>query len=342
MWALAFFMRSCSSREQPWGGVPCLGAGQCRPSFLIIGVGKCGTSSLYYYLTDHPKVKGASQKQIQWFDHQYSAARFKSYLQRFPKLEPGYMTGEASPGYAQYSEVPSRIFRHLPEVRILVIARDPAERAYSSYHYNYLSIARNPLSFETLVEKETALLERCLRKRPVDLSKSCYGATTAQEQVGRSDPHSNQHLWRQLVGRSLYAVYLDWWPDDSFHLVCSELLGDPTTAADEMNLVATYLGLPPFDFAPVVAKGKYNAGAKHLGYSHVTPWDQAARQTRPPMSDKARALIADFAHPHNLRLFDRAHRTCPYWGANARPALHTRGGANATTRSPTGFFSTFL
>jgi hypothetical protein len=42
-------------RPQPWGGEPCLSSGLCRPSFLIIGAGKCGTSSVYYYLQDHPQ-----------------------------------------------------------------------------------------------------------------------------------------------------------------------------------------------------------------------------------------------------------------------------------------------
>ena len=51
--------------------LPCGGAGQpgCRPSFLIIGAGKSGTSSLYYYLCGHPAVRRAKQKQIQFFDH---------------------------------------------------------------------------------------------------------------------------------------------------------------------------------------------------------------------------------------------------------------------------------
>ena len=39
----------------------------CRPGFLIIGAGKCGTSSLYHYLTGHPRVLPASEKQIHYF-----------------------------------------------------------------------------------------------------------------------------------------------------------------------------------------------------------------------------------------------------------------------------------
>ena len=41
--------------------------GKCRPSFLIIGGGKCGTSALYAYLNAHPQVHNASAKQVQYF-----------------------------------------------------------------------------------------------------------------------------------------------------------------------------------------------------------------------------------------------------------------------------------
>ncbi|KAJ8601246.1 hypothetical protein CTAYLR_003253 [Chrysophaeum taylorii] len=314
-------------RDQPYRGRPCDDDhGRCKPSFLIIGVGKCGTSSLYYYLTDHPSVKAAAQKQIQWFDHQYSASRFNAYLDRsFPHhMEPGEMTGEASPGYAQYSEVPVRVAKHLPETRVLVIVRDPAERAYSAYHYNYLNVVRpnKKRTFEFLIEHETRLLAKCLEnnsENKIDLSRDCYGRTTAKDTYGVDDmPLANQHLWRQLVGRSLYILYLDWWPE--FFMVCSELLAAPETAADEMATVAAYLGLPTFDFRPVVDKGKYNAGAKHLGYGKVTPWDQAEKlaDLRPPMTAAARHLIDTFAHPHTTRLFERANRSCPKWGSSRR------------------------
>ena len=50
----------------------------------------------------------------------------------------GHITGEASPGYMVYSEVPERIKSQLPAVQILAVVRDPVTRAFSSYKYNYL------------------------------------------------------------------------------------------------------------------------------------------------------------------------------------------------------------
>ena len=81
----------------PWDGKPCSN-GACKPSFLIIGAGKSGTSSLYYYLQDHPQVEPARDKQIQFFDHQ-TRRGISWYLSNFPKsLKEGHVTGEASPG----------------------------------------------------------------------------------------------------------------------------------------------------------------------------------------------------------------------------------------------------
>lgn len=75
----------------------------CRPGFLIIGAGKCGTSSLYHYLTGHDRVVPSKQKQIHYFKYYYHRP-MNWYLSHFYSttdfLSSGaLMTGEASPGY---------------------------------------------------------------------------------------------------------------------------------------------------------------------------------------------------------------------------------------------------
>ena len=119
------------------------GPSRCRPSFLIIGAGKSGTSSLYYYLAAHPAVHPAVQKQLQFFDHGYpeghaSGAAINTAMETYfsrgfpPTMPEGHITGEASPGYMVYSEVPERIKSQLPAVQILAVVRDPVTRYPSS------------------------------------------------------------------------------------------------------------------------------------------------------------------------------------------------------------------
>ena len=123
----------------PWNGKPCSSKG-CLPSFLIIGAGKAGTSSLYYYLQDHPHVQKARQKQVQFFDHQWSRG-LPWYLSHFPRRMPeGHVTGEASPGYIVYSRVPALVLSATPQARIIALVREPIDRLWSSYHYNYLDV----------------------------------------------------------------------------------------------------------------------------------------------------------------------------------------------------------
>lgn len=77
--------------------------GLCRPGFIIIGAGKCGTSSLYHYLAGHPRVLAAKNKQVDYYRY-FSSRSMKWYLSNFPTAESflssgALMTGEASPGY---------------------------------------------------------------------------------------------------------------------------------------------------------------------------------------------------------------------------------------------------
>ncbi|KAL3797693.1 hypothetical protein ACHAWO_005299 [Cyclotella atomus] len=143
--------------------------GHCRPSFLIIGQGKCGTSSFYHYLTGHPRVLPAKEKQIHYFLY-HSHQSLKWYYSHFPSIESylgkgALMSGEASPGYLPYPSVLEMVVKRLSSStanvqdsstknglneyrdqirqlpKILSIVREPIDRAISSYKYNYITPA---------------------------------------------------------------------------------------------------------------------------------------------------------------------------------------------------------
>src|SRR5256885_16570827 len=78
------------------------------PDFLIIGGQRCGTSSLYYYLTEHPGIISASTKETHFFDESFSKgigwyrAQFPSFLQKryvTNVLKRDFLTGEGTPYY---------------------------------------------------------------------------------------------------------------------------------------------------------------------------------------------------------------------------------------------------
>ena len=162
--------------------------GLCRPGFLIIGQGKCGTSSLYHYLDGHPRVVPASEKQIHYFKY-YASYSMRWYMSHFPLATSfvasgALITGEASPGYLPYPDVAALVSKRLPGTKIICVGRDPLDRSYSSYRYNYINPAITKLrkghhkgikggqpdeyyhqflfSFEEMMQAELKQLKACL------------------------------------------------------------------------------------------------------------------------------------------------------------------------------------
>jgi len=106
------------------------------PNFLIIGQGKCGTTSLYHYLTQHPQILPALIKELNFWDNKSNFARgLDWYLANFIPIYKGqkFITGEASPTYLYFSE-PQQIFQVFPEMKLIILLRNPIDRTISAYH----------------------------------------------------------------------------------------------------------------------------------------------------------------------------------------------------------------
>lgn len=120
------------------------------PNFLIIGAPKSGTTSLYHYLKEHPQVWMPALKEPHWFlfdgpevpnwGGPYDAMRqremirtWQAYRALFSACPPGQVCGEASVRYLYSPQACAAIRRRLPEVRLVVILRNPVDRAYSAY-----------------------------------------------------------------------------------------------------------------------------------------------------------------------------------------------------------------
>jgi Sulfotransferase family len=124
------------------------------PTFLIIGANKAGTTSLYHYVGEHPQVFMSRVKEPHFFTYMGhipggavndEATRLlppeagelrtlDEYASLFAGAGPQHLAlGEASTGYLCGLNVPGRVREHLPDVRLVAILRDPAERAWSEY-----------------------------------------------------------------------------------------------------------------------------------------------------------------------------------------------------------------
>jgi hypothetical protein len=110
------------------------------PNFLIVGAPKAATTALYYYLKNIPGVYMSPMKEVYYFashaaTHEVlDVIRDKGeYLSLFKDSEGSIAIGEASPSYLWDPDAARRIHEAIPNARIVMILRDPIERAYSQY-----------------------------------------------------------------------------------------------------------------------------------------------------------------------------------------------------------------
>jgi len=102
------------------------------PEFVIAGVPKGGTTSLLHCLSHHPSLWCHPRKELHFFDEAFSLGE-AWYMAQFPLFlsELGILRGEATPNYFNHPLVPERIASLTPQLRCIVLLRDPIDRAIS-------------------------------------------------------------------------------------------------------------------------------------------------------------------------------------------------------------------
>ncbi len=125
------------------------------PNFLIIGAAKAGTTALHEYLQQHPQIYMTPTKETNFFAfegeeinfqgigdnalQEFSITDWETYQAQFAGVTTEKAIGEACPSYLYYPQAASRIKHYIPDVRLIVILRNPVTRAYA----NFLHIVRD-------------------------------------------------------------------------------------------------------------------------------------------------------------------------------------------------------
>jgi len=131
------------------------------PNFFILGAQKAGTSSLYHYLKQHPQVYMSPIKEAKFFlKKNPSKKEEEEYLELFDGAENYPVRGEATPLYLSGQGVPERIHEKVPDARMVVILRDPVERAYSAFLMTRRQGTEPLSSFSEVVKAEPKRRER--------------------------------------------------------------------------------------------------------------------------------------------------------------------------------------
>lgn len=136
------------------------------PDALLIGASKCGTSSLANHLSSHPDCMPPFYKEIRYFDSsRIPIERFDTYKAYFPSSARRYIkqllsgrrawTADFSPTYYDHPHAPRRIFETLgADVKLILLLRNPVDRAYSQYRFQRGIGNESETSFEKALELE--------------------------------------------------------------------------------------------------------------------------------------------------------------------------------------------
>jgi hypothetical protein len=139
------------------------------PDVLICGAQRCGTTSMYQSLRQHPAVlRPVARKGVHYFDDVTYVNGLGWYRAHFPsrtelrrraqRLGEPTVVFESSPYYLFHPAAPARIAAALPAVKALVLLRDPVERAYSAYTHEFRR-GYETQSFERALELEDERLD---------------------------------------------------------------------------------------------------------------------------------------------------------------------------------------
>lgn len=253
------------------------GALRVLPDFLIIGVMKGGTTSLYDYLNQHPSIYPAFHKEIHYFSGLYASGEtwyrahfktrfYKNYVLR--RLKKDFLTGEATPGYLTNCFAAERAAKLVPQAKIIALLRNPVDRAYSHYYHNIRTGKPETLSFEEAIEKDA---ERWAREK--------QGMHESTRRV------LSQYSAYAYLERGLYAERLKSWfdhyPKDQILILKSEdLYTDPRSVVDQ---TFRFLGVAPHELKKY---SKFNEGVYGA-----------------PLKPELRKRLGEYFAPHNRKLY---------------------------------------
>lgn len=136
-----------------------------RLNFFIVGAAKSGTTSLWMYLKQHPEVYMPSDpkfKEPAYYCHSYGMTGVEEYHRLFSDVRNERAIGEASTAYMTAPESAGLLHAAHPDARIIVILRNPVDRAYSLYRWMVNH------GYEWIYPFEAALEEEKIRKNDAD------------------------------------------------------------------------------------------------------------------------------------------------------------------------------
>eukprot|EP00210_Caulerpa_lentillifera_P001272 g1228.t1 len=263
------------------------------PNFIGLGVQKSGSTTLAWYLSCHPDVAISRVKETHFMDKDYDNLTVRAYEAQWngKRSIPNFRF-EFTPNYIWIPFSACRVKETLPNMKFVVILRDPADRAYSEYNMvrrqchnsKTHTCPWDTIDYLTMIEQGIETLHnRSCSFQDGKGSKTwndCFGCLGYHE-LKRSScqfrpyyfhrPHRIQECLEfseEIVSRGLYAAQLAWWfslfPPENFKVILShDFYKDPVfylnQIVDMVGIKKKYeIGMLPKGGKGIGMKGRYN------------------------------------------------------------------------------------
>ena len=243
------------------------------PDFLVIGAKRCGTTSLYQHLPEHPCISKSPYDNMGFFNDNFHLGVnwYKSFFpttftrNKIKSKFGDFLAFDVTTKYMEEESTANNVYQTKPNMKIIIILRNPVDRAYSQYHLSVRQTAERR-SFEDVVEENMNRLNK-----------------ESHEHYGRKPKFSveeDNHL-----KKGLYALQLRYWlkifPRENILIVSTEEFESNQQII--YNKIFEFLNISKFEVKNTkkMEKGNY-----------------------PPMKSETRNLLLDYFRSHNHELFE--------------------------------------
>jgi hypothetical protein len=261
-----------------------------RPRFLIIGTQKGGTDALYRYLAEHPNIMPATKKEIGYFDQDKLYSRGQNwYHSHFPlpnRLGYHSVTFEATPEYLYYPKAAQRIFSYKPNIKLIVLLREPVERAFSAWNMFRNLCHEHPEYLRALASEYDQVAQDVINTMLCSNPFPEFDRAVRDEIDGILS--GNSVLEPGYVRRGLYYEqllrYFQYFDRKQIFIIDSRRL--KSDIGSVLSEIIQFLSLP-----------KYDWHQKSLSLFHVGRYEEQ-------IAGKTHALLREFYKPYNEKLYE--------------------------------------
>ena len=242
------------------------------PDFLVIGAKRCGTTSLFYHLPEHPCISKSPHDNMGFFNDNFHLG-VNWYKSFFPtiftrnkiKSEFGnFLAFDVTTTYMEEESTANNVYQIKPNMKIIVILRNPVDRAYSQYHLNLREKAEKR-SFEDAMEENMNELNKESHER--------------YEIKPKFSVEENNYLKKGLYAQQL-RHWLNIFPMESMLILSTEEF--------ESNQQVIYNKI--FEFL-------------NISQFEVKNTEKMEKGSYPQMKSETRSLLLDYFRSHNNELF---------------------------------------